>query len=305
MEHTRLELRLSSSPGNSRVTLPGTVGGAVVGIIIDPNGPLVLQTQVTARVAHQLNQQATTTPLAHGILLDGQTAVLIKKKKVMYRIKRVWVQRDSGTITHILLADSNFFASSKPEHVVPADQIATFESKNVVLLPTIESVEHFPVYRDDAEIARDVGTVLEQVLMDPRARRGIHARVEDARVEFSGILDNENLNEALQAGVSQIPGVRGVRSDIIVTERLAVMALAALDELRAKGRLPEDAEIEVLSEHQILYLHGTVPSSKVSTDAENAALGVPGVRIVVNNLRVVGTPTIQSADPASPRTHNR
>lgn len=303
MEHARLELRLSSSSSSSRVIVAGAVGGQVVGAIIDPSATRIVQTQVSTRIAQQMGAAVSLDPAAGGVLINGQTAVMVKKKRTHYHIKRVWAERESGLVTHLLLASNNVFAPGGPEHVVPAEQIETFESKNITLAAGVRSVDQFPIYRDDADIASDVGIVIDQVLLEPRARRMVHARVEDGHIEFSGLLDTEEQNDALIQRTESIPGARGVRSDVVVTERLANLASAAIDALMAKGKLPPDAQIEVLSEHQIVYLNGVVPTSRASADAESAALGVTGVRIVVNNLQVKARADALPADPASPRTH--
>lgn len=305
MDQTRLELRLNGIPGNSKVTLDGAVAGQVLGAVIDPDGPRIVQTVVSPRVARQLGAFVPAETTSSGVLLTEKMPVIVRnQRKNRFTIRRLWAERGTGQVTHVLIAESKGFGTTG-ERVIEAANIAQIDGQGLRLIETITMIEDLPLYRDDSAIAGDVGATLEQILLDPRARRAIHARVEDGHVDYSGVIDTEEWVDSLLRSTNVIPGVRAVRSDIIVTEQLADHVVAAVDELRTKGRLGEGAEIEVLSEHQIIYLNGRVATDKISAEVERAALNVPGVRIVVNELRTATPELTIPADPASPQTQNK
>ena len=325
MENLRLDLRLvGSGILGSRVVVDGAVGGRVLGAYIDPKTSIVTQTIVPQRIARQRGQEVSTTPAVGSVLIGPDTAIYgddappqgsdaapqdapkklqdaPKKhdKKRIGKLSRLWVDRGSATLTHLL------FTMNGMEHVVQAAQVASFSAQHIALTLTSNEALALPVSRDDAAIAGDIGTTLQSILLDPRARRDIHARVEDGHVDISGVVDAEELSSDLLAAIRRVPGVRGVQSDIIVTEDLATLAARAIEAARAKGSLGEDAEVEILSEHQIIHLRGSVATAKASAEAERAALTVPGARLVVNILHVREHETTERADPASPPTKLR
>jgi len=296
MDATRLELSLSSSFLGSKVTVPGAVSGRVLGISIDPSTKRIVQTVVTNRVATQLTMNPVDGELAGAVLLNHSTNIMLQQRK-LGAISRIWADSATSIITHLL------FKVGNTEHVIEAKHIESISEKQIIL--AADTPRNIPIYRDDSAIEAEVNHALDQAILDPRARRAIHARVEDAKVDLSGIVDANEYLEAIATATRNVPGVRGIQSDIIITESLATVVTRAIDELIAKGTLGENVEVTVLSEHQIIYLNGHVSTVKASTEAERAALGVNGVRIVVNTLRVEHPADTIRPDPESPITRNR
>jgi osmotically-inducible protein OsmY len=296
MDSLRLDLRLSSQPLlGSRVIIKGAAGGRVFGAYIDPASRRIIATALPQRNAKQTGAEVLNEQGAQGALLEHKTVIQVGNKQ-LGKLSRIWAERDTGKLTHVL------FLAGGNEHVVPVAHIGQLTAKHIQLDIAVSEAQALPVYRDDAAIAGDVGMALERVLLDPRSRRDVHARVEDGHVDLTGVVDQEELAEGILASIRRVPGVRGVQSDIIVTEDIATLVVNALDRARDKGSLGDDPEIEVLSEHQIVYLRGRVATPAASAAAQNAALGVAGVRLVVNELRVVTPETTERADPASPAT---
>jgi osmotically-inducible protein OsmY len=297
MEYLRLELRLVGARFGARTTVDGPAAGDVTEATIDPATWHVLQVVVPTRTAREQGLMASAAT-ASGAVITAQTQVVAGKRK-LGAASRLWVNRPDEMLTHVLVSIGG------QEYIVPVGQIAKLEDKQIVLVPEITGAHQLRIYREDPAIAAEVARALEATLLDPHARRAVHARIEDGHVDLSGIIDAEEEYLAVIGAIRRIPGVRGVQADLIVTERLADQVAAAIGALEAKGALGDDPQIEVLSEHQIVYLTGSVASSKVSADAERAAIAVPGVRIVVNQLQVRAPITHPRPDPASPPTHNR
>lgn len=303
MEQSRIELRFDGAIAGSQVTASGVVGGRVLGAVIDPQGPTIVQTILAGRVARQVGAMATSEAIPGTVTLRLNVEI-VAHKKTLGKLSRLWVEPEDGRLTDLLFEKSSL-VGGKHEFVVRADQVANFGEKQITLNVAPNEAAHFPIFRDDASLALDVGEVLETTLLDPRARRAVHARIEDGHVDLSGLLEKIDEQDALLAAIRRVPGVRGVRSDMIVTEELANQAASAITALIEKGDLGADPDIEVLSEHRIIYLNGTVGTNKAKTAAERAALNISGSLIVVNNLTVRESTTERRADPASPQTHNR
>jgi osmotically-inducible protein OsmY len=298
MEHSRLEVRLGGANLGSQVTVAGAVGGRAQGALVDPATRQVLQTVIASRIARQIGLNPDTAVPANGVKLTGDTRIQTQQKK-LGKLSRLWVDRATQQVTHILLTNHG------TEQVVDCAYIDQWTPQFISLKEDSMKAGRLPAYRDDAAIAGDVAAAIEDALLDPRARRDVHARVEDGRVEYSGILENDAQNDALLAATLRVPGVRGVRSDVVVTERMADAVVTALDALQAKGDLGDDPAIEVLTEHQIVYLSGRVATDKARAAAERTALNVAGTRIVVNQLTVDKPTGAVRPDPASPQTQNR
>jgi hypothetical protein len=307
MDSTRVEMRLSGGAAmGGRSVVAGAVPGPVLGAVIDPEGPVVVQTIVASRFARQLHLAEISEGLADGPQLAAGTEVAGgPKHKKLGKLSRLWVDRTTNRLTHVLFAASGRFGSGGEEHVVEAAHITEIGPKQITLDATISDVKNLPVFRDDATLAGYVGQVIESVLLDPGSRRSLHARVEDGHVDLSGLLDTQEQFEDLLAAVRRTPGVRGVRSDVVVTEQIADFVAAAIDQLRGKGKLDAGDDIEVQTEHQIVYLNGQVGTPEKKAAAETAALGVAGVRLVVNNLRTLVKEKSERLDPTSPETHLR
>ncbi len=297
MEYTRIELRLAGARFESHVTVRGAVDGRVFGAVIDPASQCVLGTQVPGRQSRERHLETASD--VTGVVVTSDTQVMLNKHR-LGKVSRLWVERADGHVTHVLIG-----AGGSVEHVASIDQIDQLGAKQIDLKPAIGDLRMLPVYRDDAAIASDVARALADALLDPRALRAVHARIEDGHVDLTGLVDTEDQFEAVTSAIRRIGGVRGVQIDIIVTELLAAQVASALNAIEEKGSLGDDPQIEVYSEHQIIYLTGTVATAKAAADAERAALGVNGVKIVVNQLTPRQASGGERTDPASPATHNK
>ncbi|MBA3824041.1 MAG: BON domain-containing protein [Ktedonobacterales bacterium] len=299
MDSMRLEMRLGSALGSSTV-VKGTVAGEVLAAVLDPATLTVVQTAVASRVARQLGLAAEGAAGTPGIRLSSKTEVRVAGgKHNLGNLGRLWADRATNHLTHILISKDRAF------YVLDVAHVATFDAQHIILTENVRDLQSIPVYRDDAAIGGDVGAAIETTLLDPRSRRSIHARVEDGQVDLSGTLYSEEEFNALFSAIKRTPGVRGVRSDVVIEVELADAVMSAIDQLRAKGDIAATDIIQVLSEHQILYLQGQVSTPKVKAAAERAALSVAGVRLVVNNLSTITPEKTERADPASPETHLR
>jgi osmotically-inducible protein OsmY len=260
-------------------------------------------------VVQVIQPDGASLPLAEGAdesadgKLTASTSVVIQGRAVGV-VTRIWTTRD-GQITHLLLHEPPrrfaFLRGTSPEYILTITEALTLSADGQILvdLPA-KTIEALPIFRPDAAIETDVLLALEQALAVPQFIHAVSATVEDGFVHLSGFVDFRARKELAEAGVQAVPGVRGMTSDIIAEDELADRVDAALE--RALQR-PEcaGANVSVHIEHAIAMLTGEAPSNAARRALEEAAIAVPGVRVVVNQIRAAGRPVAVGAIA----THNR
>jgi osmotically-inducible protein OsmY len=297
MDQSRVELRLQSQLMGQRVIVDGAIAGDVLAALVDLATKRVVRTTLPQRTARQKNLVEASGQNA-GTALSNATAVVLERgKKRLGKLTRVWAERGSDLVTHLAAS------TDAGQRIIAIDQVAAITSEQIMLKPSVTSARDLQLFREDAEIAGDVSVAIETTLLDPRARRSVHARVEGGNVDVSGTLENDDLHENLLESLRRIPGVGRVRSDIVVATDLADEVASAIQKLQDKGTIDPAAAIEVTTEHQIIFLGGRVKTIAERDAAETTALGVTGVRLVVNNIIAEQPDATERADPASPKTH--
>ncbi len=269
----------------------------VTGIYIDSDNTAMF-VSVPARYAAQAHIATVASAGSGAHLLTNKTAVTAGSK-TFGALTRVWISLATKSIEKIA------FRVGSAERIAAAESISGITAKHITLTLSPEAVSNLPLYRDDRELLREVNQTLNAVLLDPRVRHDVHANVENGEADLSGIVSILECKEKAISAVEAIQGIIKVRADIIVTESLADQVIREINTLIEKGALGEDPDIDVLSEHQIIYLMGEVDSPEKSAAAEAAAMGVNGARVVVNNLQTRKAESTTRADPSSPKTHTK
>lgn len=309
MLYTRHDLRLASRGWRGGVLEEGVVPGDVLGAALNASARQVIYTLVPRRrasklsgaVEHQTGTARTELPSGE-VRLTGRSRVYVGGRAVG-RVSRLWCDRLSGLVTHVLVRGGGGWLARGPERVLSIEAVAKLEDDRVTLALSAAEYVHAPVYRPDPAIVRDLHAAFALVLPDPRARRDIKVRVEDGHVTLSGMVDAVEQRTAAVRAAQGIAGVRGMTVDIVIQEELAdLVEHAVTDEISHRGYT--GAHFRAFTEHGIVYLEGTVPSGSARAGLERSALGVTGVRVVVNNLRVDGEPPDRASD-TGPLTRNR
>lgn len=308
MEFARIEMVCVRGRWSRGTVLAGAVSGRVKGAVIDPERFVVLRTIVAGHVGRNLATAASQT-LTNGqaesdreVLLSSQTLVR-NAKQGLGRVSRLWVDKTSGRLTHVLVRSSWSLGRARVEYVVDFKRIGSIGERALVLATDASMPLVLPEFRRDADIAVDVRQALNSVLADPRARRAVKIHVEDGSVMLSGEVDTVEQAHLAEWAVTNVAGVREVTLDVVAQEELAALVERRIDALglaRQNGHGP----VHVLSEHGIVYLEGMVPTAREREQIEAAALGAAGARVVVNNVRVAGEPP-DRAQGTGPLTRNR
>lgn len=307
MYYTRLELRFLPRGWAGGRLIEGVVEGAVRGVAVEIDSRQVEYTLVQRRRGGRSPElEARRAGTARTALPDGlarlsrQTQVRAGASTAGW-VSEVWCDRQSRSITHVLITPRRLF--NPPPRVVEVAHIAAIADNALTLKMSAADVALLPIYRSDAAIAADLGASLEAGVRDPRTRRSIKIRVEDAHVNLGGVVDTPEVKQYAEVLASRVVGVRGVTSDIIIGESLATLVEAALAPLLEKLS-DHGAQVRVFTEHGIVFLEGAVPDAGARGALERAAVGVAGVLVVVNNLLAPGDPPSWARD-TGPLTRNK
>lgn len=149
-----------------------------------------------------------------------------------------------------------------------------------------------PIYLPDDQVQRNADRALDEAVPTPRARHDMLVEVEAGRVSIHGRAELASTGDAAQAELLRTRGVVEVKDYLLYDEALVQQVS---DALAAKGL----SAINVLVEHNLVVLDGTVPDRKTFYTAKDTAQKIPGVRgVVVNQLFV--DPSVKASD--LPRT---
>ncbi|HYR29534.1 MAG TPA: BON domain-containing protein [Thermoanaerobaculia bacterium] len=140
--------------------------------------------------------------------------------------------------------------------------------------------------RDDVDIARSAVNALEWNVSVPKNR--VKVTVTKGWVTLDGSVDWYYQKRAAEEAVFLLAGVRGVANNINVTAKhVEVQDVKAKIEAALKRNAEVDSKkIAVQASDGKVTLTGTVRSWVEREDAVNAAWSAPGVRNVVDQIRI-------------------
>lgn len=140
-------------------------------------------------------------------------------------------------------------------------------------------VASMPPYLPDPLISRNVSRALDAAILSAQARHAITFETEAGRVSLYGRAEISTFGDEARTELEHTPGVVDISDHILYGELLQQQVMEALAD---RGY----TDIEVLYEHGLVNLRGTVPSHADTHKAKDIALRIPGVRGVVNDLAV-------------------
>ena len=140
--------------------------------------------------------------------------------------------------------------------------------------------------RDDVDIARSAVNALEWNVSVPKDR--VKVTVANGWVTLDGSVDWYYQKRAAEDAVFLLAGVRGVANNInVATKHVQVQDVKGKIEAALKRNAEIDSKkIVVLASDGKVTLSGSVRSWVERQDAVNAAWSAPGVRNVVDQIRI-------------------
>ena len=137
--------------------------------------------------------------------------------------------------------------------------------------------------REDDEIQEAVKTVLSWNSAIPG---GIHSTVQDGWVTLDGTVGFRFQKQAAEEAIRQLIGVRGVYNNLVVATVEAVEDIKQAIGSAIRRRADRPVDIDIAYDDGTVTLRGTVHSWAERRDAEESARLAPGVREVVDEVRV-------------------
>jgi osmotically-inducible protein OsmY len=101
-----------------------------------------------------------------------------------------------------------------------------------------------------------------------------------------GKVELEAQRKALEDQLLQLPGVIDVKNFLVAEDSILNAANAAIERLRAAGKLEGAKDIQVLVENYIISLYGETPTNAMKYALERELVGIPGVKVVVNHINL-------------------
>jgi len=139
--------------------------------------------------------------------------------------------------------------------------------------------------RLDADIARAAANALEWLSVIPKAR--VKAMVENGWVTLSGDVDWQYQRLAAAVAVRFIMGVRGVSDAIAIKPRVSMTALLSdIEATLVRNAKSAAQHISVRLDGAEITLSGSVANWAERELVRSSAWGTPGVKNVVDNLRI-------------------
>ena len=139
--------------------------------------------------------------------------------------------------------------------------------------------------RNDADIARSANNVLQWMTYLPKD--SVKVMVENGWITLSGEVDWEYQRQGVEGAVRYLMGVKGVSNQMAIKPKVSLSAVKSEIEAALKRRAKSDARNISVSVHGgDVTLAGTVHSWSERELARQSAWGTPGVRSVVDNMRI-------------------
>lgn len=165
---------------------------------------------------------------------------------------------------------------------IDPDEFSRCEDRNRV---TDHRERLSPVQKSD----RATKAHIERALWNDEVLRAIEAddvvvHVKNGVVYLSGHIMGASSQARIKKSIQAIPGILGVQSNLVLDDRLTIEVAGSLGTLEhAHG-----CKFFTGASHGVISLNGTVNDENVKLLAEKRVSSHPGVRGVINNVRVTG-----------------
>ena len=101
-----------------------------------------------------------------------------------------------------------------------------------------------------------------------------------------GKVELEAQRATLEEHLKQLPGVIDVKNFLVAEDSILNAVNAAIERMRAAGKLEGAQDINILVENYIVNLYGETPTSQMKYALERELVGIPGVKVVVNHINL-------------------
>ena len=197
------------------------------------------------------------------------------------KVQRVVLDQQTGAMTHIVVRESSTPLVQR-DIVIPLSWAYSITPERIELAANRDDLLELPEARSDDAISIDL---LQRLNEDPRFqgvdRYTQKIEVYGGLVRLSGRVRTTELKQAAEDLARATPGVLSVDNQLIADDDIVAGVEHAL---RRRGIDIQDLEVAALLGE--VTLRGQAATEDVIATAVDLARGVPGVRAVVNELRV-------------------
>ena len=186
-----------------------------------------------------------------------------------------------GQISHLAVRTARLFGQHK---IVPIAAISDVNSERVLISISHDRFKELPDYQSDSSIAEEVDRAFwkDEILRNVDYQQ-IDVQVRDGIVILNGYITNSS-QWRIEAALTDIHGIMGVKSNLIADNKLLLQVAAALTEVeRMKG-----SHVFARVQNGVVELSGEAISTGMRDLAEKDAGNVPWIRGVVNCISVPG-----------------
>jgi len=142
-----------------------------------------------------------------------------------------------------------------------------------------------------AQVLREAEDVVDStVTVDTTAWSAHPVKVfverEGVVLSLYGKVELEEQKQEVEDALRKMPGVLDVMNFLVAEDELLNTVNAHIESLRAAGKLEGAKNLSALVENYIVSLYGEVPDPKMKYLLENDISGIPGARVVINQIGV-------------------
>jgi len=112
----------------------------------------------------------------------------------------------------------------------------------------------------------------------------VYVEREGVVLSLYGKVELEAQKQEVEAAIRQVPGVLDVLNFLVAEDELLGAVNAAIERLRASGKIEGATDLSVLVENGIVSLYGEVPNPSMKYLLEREISSVPGARVVINHI---------------------
>jgi osmotically-inducible protein OsmY len=187
-----------------------------------------------------------------------------------------------GQISYLAVRTARLFGQHK---MVPIAAVSDANALRVQLSIHPDGFKELPDYWDDPSIAEEVDRAFwkDEILRNVDYHQ-IEVQVRDGIVTLNGYVSNSS-QWRVEAALTHIPGILGVKSNLVADDKLLLQVASALVEIEQMNGSHVFARVQ----NGVVELSGEVISTEVRDLAEQDAGNVSWIRGVVNNISVPGT----------------
>jgi osmotically-inducible protein OsmY len=216
---------------------------------------------------------------------DAPNAVYLDSKSVVDAggqgrgsLSTVAVQPDSGELAYIVA----HHLRPGQDTLLSQEYITAIAADRINITISAEKLQAIPAYRADADLQRDVESVLNDLTSLHVDFKGMVIRVLDGVLYVSGNISSSLRSDIVTDQASGVPGLLGIKNTLVGDDTLAADLARALGD----DKRTQDLPIGVYPRLGLVRLGGAVHTQQQKDAAEEIARSFPHVTGVSNTLVV-------------------